>query len=68
MRKNARFYHYPSFLLFFTAEFFLLIFLKLAKRNVNAVKGAFSGLLAGIRFRKSDVGKFPRDVAHFLGK
>ncbi|MBI3037326.1 glycosyltransferase family 2 protein [Candidatus Woesearchaeota archaeon] len=57
MRKNARWYHWPSFATFYIAELAALVMYKLLKRDGAAAKAAILGFAQGIRYRKSLSGK-----------
>ena len=60
MRKNAKWYHWPSFLLFYFAEIGVLILYKLLRGDAVAAKAAVAGLLAGLKYRKEFSGKLPQ--------
>jgi GT2 family glycosyltransferase len=52
MKKNAKWYHWITFLLFYIKDFILLVAYKLLKRDFKAIKAAFKGLKEGLRYRK----------------
>ncbi|MBI2143981.1 glycosyltransferase family 2 protein [Candidatus Woesearchaeota archaeon] len=59
MRKNSKWYHWPSFLVFYLAELAALILYKLLRGQFQTAKAAVEGLIQGIRYRKSLSGKMP---------
>jgi hypothetical protein len=59
MRKNARWYHWPSFTAFYLAELATLVTYKLLRMDSAAAKAAVLGFIQGIMYRKSLSGKMP---------
>lgn len=50
MKRNAHFYHWPTFLFFYYFEFTIFVLFKLLLLNFSAVKAAFKGLNRGFRY------------------